>query len=434
VICSRCSELTVLDPCPHCGRSPWLDARYELLEVLSSGDQGTTYSARERGEYGGPATLEIHRAAGGDARSLERQADEARARCRPDPSGSPEYLDAFVAGEGANRALYRVVGPVGGHDLAAEPEGLRLDGAAAEGSPERALEPPNTEEEEPVPEEVPLGNLGDAVEAARDEERARVIRTRILKGSFVCLALVGLGFAVATAARHWPSTDDIVPGRGGDAEPRAAAVEIPPPPEPEPTPAAEVASPPLEIDEASRVDVGPGTYPVRSGESGAAVTIVVFSDFGCVYCARLATAMAEIDREYGQGVAVHFRDFPLALHRYSEGAHIAARCADAQGRFWAMHDLLFEHFREHEPERLPGYARDLGLDESTFRSCLNSAAPHARLEADRGAGKEAGVISTPTYFINGVRYSGGRDAAWLRRLVDAELSRLEGEPLSPGSP
>lgn len=415
MICAHCSELTVLDPCPHCGRTPWLDGRYELLEVLGSGDEGTTFSARRRGDRDAEGSLEILRVRAGDDRPIEGQGGETGDLRPLDPSADAVYLETFLAGEGAGVAVYQVREP-------AEEE----DPAGEEDPAEEAAEAPDV---------ASPGNLGDAVEAARDEDLERSARTRVLKVSFVILIVtVGIGLAATLVTLLPPLTADVDPGPGGEASPRSAPVDVPPPPEPEPTPTDEGALPPHQIDEASRVDVGPGTYPPRGGESGAAVTIVLFSDFGCVYCAHLAPAMAEIDGEYGQRVAVHFRDYPLDIHRHSMGAHIAARCGQAQGRFWVVHDQLFGHWREHEPAQLVEYARDAGLDVQTFQTCLTSEAMRALVETDRQAGEDVGVKSTPTYFINGVPYSGRRNAAQLSRLIDAELNLTGTGPLTPGPP
>ena len=99
-----------------------------------------------------------------------------------------------------------------------------------------------------------------------------------------------------------------------------------------------------------------------------------------------------------------FKHYPLSGHPHALPAAKAAEAARLQGKFWEMHDLLFEHQRELDDAALERYAQQLGLDLERFRADLASEAVKARIEADRAEGKRLGVDSTPSIFINGRRF------------------------------
>ena len=109
-----------------------------------------------------------------------------------------------------------------------------------------------------------------------------------------------------------------------------------------------------------------------------------------------------------------FRHFPIAsIHPHAQAAALATEAAGAQGRFWEMHDLLYEHQRALEDEDLLNYAQELGLEMRDFEATLRSATTLARVKEDFMGGVHSGVNGTPTFFINGRRHDDSYEHAVL---------------------
>jgi protein-disulfide isomerase len=163
------------------------------------------------------------------------------------------------------------------------------------------------------------------------------------------------------------------------------------------------------------------------GSDSAPVTIVEYADFECPACAQFAvlTGPDIKQRLVATGrVRWIFRDFPLTdIHRNAMTAHLAAACADEQGRFWEMHDQLFFNHRrwayESRPERpMRELAGAIGLEQSRFNECLSSARYRDRILAIKQRGAESGISSTPTFDINNQRVNRVITFDSLRALVD----------------
>ncbi len=146
----------------------------------------------------------------------------------------------------------------------------------------------------------------------------------------------------------------------------------------------------------------------------------IYSDFQCPFCARLAAPVEKLRAAVGDLVEIRFRDFPLDFHRDAPLAHLAARAARAQGKFWEMHDLIFGGRLGLKREALFEYARELGLDMARFEADLKSEALFAAVEADKKAGTAVGVGGTPTLFLNGKPFVSGRTYRELRRTIEAQ--------------
>jgi protein-disulfide isomerase len=160
------------------------------------------------------------------------------------------------------------------------------------------------------------------------------------------------------------------------------------------------------------------------GPENAPVTIVEFSDYQCPFCAKLSMTLKEIVDVYRGQVRLVFRDYPLPIHRDAAKAAEAATCAGDQGRYWEMHDKLFEGQRYLDMGDLRRYAAMIGLDAASFNECLESNRHAGKWENDRRAGSDYGVVSTPTLFVNG-RYVGGTvPFEAIAQLVDEELETL----------
>jgi len=171
------------------------------------------------------------------------------------------------------------------------------------------------------------------------------------------------------------------------------------------------------------VPVDPKRDHVR-GAGDAPVTLVEYGDFECPYCGRAEPAVREIVKEFGEDLRFVFRHLPLAdVHPNAQLAAEAAEAAGAQGRFWEMHDLLFEHQDALKPMDLVGYAGDLGLDVDRFTDELRRRVYAARVAEDIDTADQSGVTGTPTFFVNGRRQQGSFDIDLLTAAVRAALQR-----------
>jgi protein-disulfide isomerase len=161
------------------------------------------------------------------------------------------------------------------------------------------------------------------------------------------------------------------------------------------------------------VPVGPRDH--ERGDPDAPVTLVEYGDYQCPFCG----AAHPVTKELIQMVPVRFvfRHFPITtLHPYAEIAAEAAEAAGAQGRFWQMHDWIYEHQSTIAPDDLLAAAARLGLDTSRFAGDLTEHRHEKKIRDDFMSGVRSGVNGTPTFFINGVRHDGGFA---LEELIDA---------------
>jgi protein-disulfide isomerase len=159
------------------------------------------------------------------------------------------------------------------------------------------------------------------------------------------------------------------------------------------------------------------------GPADAPVTIYEFSDFQCPYCRASGPVMDEIKAHYGDKVRVVFVDFPLEFHERAVPAAIAAHCADAQGRFWPLHDLLFANQDALDDAALRGYGDEIeGLDVAAYEACLKKG-DRSKVDAGAAAGDDAGVEGTPAFFVNGILVSGVLPFQEFKAIIDAELAQ-----------
>jgi protein-disulfide isomerase len=176
----------------------------------------------------------------------------------------------------------------------------------------------------------------------------------------------------------------------------------------------------------------------QKGASGAPIVIVEFSDLQCPACRLAVAPVKNLLASYGQEARLIFKHYPLHQHLSAWSAAVAAECAGRQGRFWDLHDLLYDKQADWAPLNPPGapakalgpgsppdfipYARSLGLDMTAFEACLKDPAVSALIQADQKDGDDHWVLSTPTFFINGKRFVGGRDlsrygALWIDNIL-----------------
>ena len=158
------------------------------------------------------------------------------------------------------------------------------------------------------------------------------------------------------------------------------------------------------------------------GPADAPVTLVEYGDYECPHCGRAYPIVKEVQRELGHRLRFVFRNFPLKeVHPHAQHAAEAAEAAGVQGRFWEMHDIIFEHQHALLDRHLREYAGMLALDQARFDEELASHAHASRVRRDFTGGIRSGVNGTPTFYINGVRYDGEWDSASLLAALKREL-------------
>ena len=147
------------------------------------------------------------------------------------------------------------------------------------------------------------------------------------------------------------------------------------------------------------------------GSEGAAVTLVQYGDYECPYCGEAYPIIRQVQATMGDRMRFVFRNFPISTsHPHAEQAAEAAEAADAQGKFWEMHDLLYER-QDHLTDRdLHGYAEELELDAERFDKEMTEHVHAARVHEDFMSGVRSGVNGTPTFYINGVRHDDSYEA------------------------
>lgn len=161
------------------------------------------------------------------------------------------------------------------------------------------------------------------------------------------------------------------------------------------------------------------------GDAGAPVTIVEFADFQCPYCSRVQPVLKDVLAKYKGRVKLAYRDFPLApIHPHAEIAAEASRCALAQGKFWEMHDAMFADQTKLDDAALLKTASGLGMDQTSFASCLQSSKFKEPVQQDIRAGSEAGVDATPSFFINGEFLGGAQSESDFATIIDRQLAAL----------
>jgi formate-nitrite transporter family protein len=139
-----------------------------------------------------------------------------------------------------------------------------------------------------------------------------------------------------------------------------------------------------------------------AGSEGAGTTLIAYCDFECPYCGEAYVVIKRLQARLGEKLRFIFRHFPLIdKHMAAQQAAEAAEAAGAQGRFWAMHDMLFEHQTALEAVDLYGYAEMTGLNVPQFKDDLHGRRYAGRVMRDIRSGRHAGVSGTPTFLING---------------------------------
>jgi protein-disulfide isomerase len=156
------------------------------------------------------------------------------------------------------------------------------------------------------------------------------------------------------------------------------------------------------------------------GPVDAPVTVMVFDDFQCPYCARLVPMIEKVMETYPTQVRVVFKHFPLNMHKFARQAAIASIAARNQGKFWQLHDQLFANYNQLNDEKIRELAASVGLDMERFDKDIENPALQQEISADMQLGTSSGVRGTPAVYINGVQLK-DRSLEGFRKAIDAEL-------------
>jgi RNA polymerase sigma factor (sigma-70 family) len=156
------------------------------------------------------------------------------------------------------------------------------------------------------------------------------------------------------------------------------------------------------------------------GDADAPVTIVAFQDGKCPYCERALGTLDQLLDDYPHKLRIIVKQF--VVHASAELAAEACYAADAQGKFWEMHDMIFQHQDALAREALIDYAGQIGLDVATFTSALDHHDFKQRVDDDEAAGKEVGVNATPSFLINGRQLTGALPIDVFRAAIDEALA------------
>lgn len=155
------------------------------------------------------------------------------------------------------------------------------------------------------------------------------------------------------------------------------------------------------------------------------VTLVEYSDFECPACGSTFPVLKQLMEEYGEKVRLVYQHFPLPQHTQARMAAQAAEAAGAQGKFWEMHDLLFENQKELSKDLAKDLAgRIEGLDVEKFNQEFDDGVYDDIVLADLAAGNRAGVSSTPAIYINNIPYTGNRDYETMSNLLNQMIATL----------
>ncbi len=173
---------------------------------------------------------------------------------------------------------------------------------------------------------------------------------------------------------------------------------------------------------------GPNEQDHSAGPLTAPVTLVEYGDYQCPHCRRAHYVVQAVQRAMGDDLCFIFRNFPLStIHPDAVPAAWLAEAAAAKGRFWAMHDMLYEHQDHLDPASLHDYGLRVGLAVDEIETAL-AGTYRARVDRDFSSGIRSGVNGTPTFFVDGQRYDDSWDFETLQRTLRTHAQRLRTGP------
>lgn len=169
-----------------------------------------------------------------------------------------------------------------------------------------------------------------------------------------------------------------------------------------------------------KMDLTKGNEP-KKGKDGAPIVIVEFTDFQCPFCSRAQSTLEKIFTDYPEKVQLIFKDLPLDFHKQAKDAHIAAHCANEQGKFWEYHDILFKNQSQLFPDKLKEYANQIGLDVQKFNDCFDGRKYEKYVNESISQAQNLGITGTPTFFVNGRMVRGAQPYDVFKQIIEEEL-------------
>lgn len=143
------------------------------------------------------------------------------------------------------------------------------------------------------------------------------------------------------------------------------------------------------------------------GSPEAPVVLVEYADYQCPYCGQAYSIIKQLQKRFGDKMAFVFRNYPIQeLHPFAVHAALAAEAAKLQGKFWEMHDIIFENQRHLDDSSLLKYAKEIGLDIPKFEKDFSSTTTIQKIQKDVQSGNDVTVQGTPAFFINGKFFPG----------------------------
>lgn len=182
---------------------------------------------------------------------------------------------------------------------------------------------------------------------------------------------------------------------------------------------------PLEDRIKAAIPVDLNDAPVK-GPADAPITIVTFSDFQCPFCSRTLPTEKALLEAYPGKVRIAFRQHPLPMHKDAMSAAKASLAAHAQGKFWEMHDALFENQKDLSDENILKIAQKVGLNMGKFKGDWKSTKFDAQIQKDIEFTEKNNAGGTPAFFINGVALKGARPIESFREIIDRLLQPKQG--------
>jgi len=190
-------------------------------------------------------------------------------------------------------------------------------------------------------------------------------------------------------------------------------------------PAPKVEAPKPQVDKTVyKVTVDPAVDAIK-GEPNALITAVVFSEFQCPFCKKIEPTLKQLATDYAGKIRFVFKHSPLPFHKDAVPASNASLCAKEQGKFWEMHDKLFENQQALDAPSLEKYAGEIGTDVAKWKECFAANKYNAQILADQDLGGKVTARGTPNVFINGRKLTGAKPLEEFKALIEDELKRAE---------
>lgn len=161
------------------------------------------------------------------------------------------------------------------------------------------------------------------------------------------------------------------------------------------------------MSERALLSIPVGNEDHSRGPLDAKLTVVEYGDYQCPYCGQAYPIVEQLLSKFADSMRLVFRNLPLSeVHPHAEAAAEMAEAVGLQGKFWEIHDTLFEHQRDLSDAALLRYAAAVGADVEKAELDISGGGPRQRVDADFESAVRSGANGTPTFFVNGVRYDG----------------------------